>query len=173
MKGVIIYSSKYGATEQYANWLSEALDWPVYTPETLTYEALERADTVLVGSPVYVGALRIKSWLESNTGRLERKRLFLFVVMATPASERAAQLRMAARNIPASLLREDNIFFLGGRLVKKRLSWTDRMLVKMGARAEKDPNKRKNMELDFDRVSRSELDPLLQVVTPRVVSEVY
>ncbi|WEK37001.1 MAG: flavodoxin domain-containing protein [Candidatus Pseudobacter hemicellulosilyticus] len=173
MKGVIIYNSKYGATEQYAKWLSESLEWPVYTPETLTYEALEQAETVVVGSSVYVGHLRIKSWLENNMGRLERKKLFFFVVMATPHSERPAQLRCAARNIPANLLRNNNAFFLGGRLIKKRLSWVDRLLVKMGARAEKDPVKRANMELDFDRVQRTDLNGLLQAVVPKVVAEVY
>ena len=35
MKGVIVYKSRYGATTQYANWLGEILQYPVYESDEL------------------------------------------------------------------------------------------------------------------------------------------
>lgn len=53
MKGVIIYKSKYGATQQYALWLSTALELPAWQPEEKTINELLNSDFFIIGSPIY------------------------------------------------------------------------------------------------------------------------
>lgn len=162
MKGVIIYKGKYGATRDYATLLSKELDLSVFTP-TITGGALMDADYVLIGSAVYIGKLQLQNWLIRNEKWLKTKKLFFFIVCGTPATDKEKTDKIIADNIPLSL-RNNTVFFLKGRMLKHNLSWTDRLLLKMGAWFTKDPEEKKRMLGDFDGVEAANLRPLLQVL---------
>ncbi len=57
---MIIYTSKYGATRQYAEWLGNELNLSQAHPEAITGAQIERADYLVIGTPVYFGKFRIK-----------------------------------------------------------------------------------------------------------------
>lgn len=162
MKGVIIYKGKYGATREYADLLSKELNLPVFTP-TITGGQLMDADYVLIGSAVYIGKLQLQSWLIRNQEWLKTKKLFFFIVCGTPAADKEKTARIIAENIPRSL-RDNPVFFLKGRMIIRKLSWLDRLLLKMGARFTKDPQERKAMLQDFDGVEANRLQPLLHAL---------
>jgi len=162
MKGLIIYKGKYGATRDYAALLSKELDLPVFTPTVIGRQLME-ADYVLIGSSVYVGKLQLQSWLIRNQEWLKTKKLFFFIVCGTPAGDKEKTDKIIADNIPLSL-RNNSILFLKGRMIRHQLSWTDRLLLKMGAWLTKDPEERKRMQGDFDGVGMPALRPLLQAL---------
>lgn len=162
MKGVIIYKGKYGATRQYAEMLSKELNLPAFTP-VITGGQLMHADYVLIGSAVYVGKLQLQSWLIRNQEWLKTKKLFFFIVCGTPASDKEKTDKIIADNIPP-LLRNNSIFFLKGRMIKRNLSWTDRLLIKMGAWLTKDLEEKKRMQEDFDGVEVASLRPVLHAL---------
>lgn len=162
MKGLIIYKGKYGATRDYAALLSKELDLPVFTPTVIGRQLME-ADYVLIGSSVYVGKLQLQSWLIRNQEWLKTKKLFFFIVCGTPAGDKEKTDKIIADNIPLTL-RNNSIFFLKGRMIRHQLSWTDRLLLKMGAWLTKDPEERKRMQGDFDGVGMPALRPLLQAL---------
>lgn len=162
MKGVIIYKGKYGATRQYAEILSKELNLPASTP-VITGGQLMDADYVLIGSAVYMGRLLLKSWLIRNEEWLKTKKLFFFIVCGTPAADKEKTDKIIADNIPLSL-RSNTIFFLKGRMIKGNLTYTDRLLLKMGAWLTKDPQEKKAMLQDFDEVGLPALRPLLQAL---------
>ncbi|HKH60813.1 MAG TPA: flavodoxin domain-containing protein [Flavitalea sp.] len=164
MKGLIVYSSKYGATRQYAQWIAEELEITVLTSDAATAEDLVKYDFLVVGSSVYMGKLLITEWLKKNISRLQNKKLFLFVVCGTPSSEKEKQQRILDENVPALLRQMSHTFFLPGRLIKKELSWTDRLLVKIGAKMEKDPIRKKAMLEDIDAVKSENLDELIKAI---------
>jgi menaquinone-dependent protoporphyrinogen IX oxidase len=163
-KGAIIYSSRYGATKQYAEWLAGMLKWPLLIAENTTNKDLAVFDTLIIGSSVYVGRLLIKNWLKSHNPALGDKDLSFFIVCGTPASEREKQETITRTNIPHDLIGPNNIFFLPGRLTIDRLSWRDRFMLKMGARLLKDPVKKAAMLKDIDEVKKEHLYPILQHV---------
>ena len=162
MKGLIVYMGKYGATQQYANWIGKELTFPVVNAENLTPSALNEYDFVLVGSSVYFGKLLLRSWLTQNHQLLQKRKLLLFVVCATPSSEKEKQQKILRENLPASLLKSATTFFLPGRLEIKKLSWMDRLILKAAAKMEKDPAKANAMLHDIDGVKKENLDPLLE-----------
>jgi len=164
-KGAILYSSRYGATRQYAEWLAEELKWPLLKAESITTQDLASYDTLLIGSSVYIGKLLVKSWLKSHEPALRNKDLLFFIVCGTPASERQQQETIARTNILNNLLRKGNVFFLPGRLTIRNLSWKHRFLLKMGARMLKDPAKKAAMLKDIDEVRKEHLAPILQHIT--------
>ncbi|NII27794.1 hypothetical protein HB364_22115 [Pseudoflavitalea sp. X16] len=160
MKGIIIYKGKYGATREYADMLSKELNLPVFTP-TITGGQLIDADYVLIGSAVYIGKLQLQSWLIRNQEWLKSKKLFFFIVCGTPAAAKEKTAKIIADNIPRSL-RNNPVFFLKGRMIMRKLSWTDRLLLKLGARLARDPQEKKAMLQDFDGVEAARIQPLIQ-----------
>ena len=164
MKGAIIYKGKYGATRQYAEWLGEELHIPVLEPEIVTARMLSKYDYIIAGASVYAGRLQNKSWLNRNSQILAGKKLFLFIVCATPSSEKEKLNGIIKANIPDTLVNLADTFFLAGRLIKSKLGWIDRLVLKMGASLEKDPARKKAMLQDFDWVKKENIKNLVNAV---------
>lgn len=164
MKSLIIYKGKYGATKQYATWLGNDLQAPVMEADDVIEENLTPYDTIIIGASVYVGKLQLRDWLKKFAQLLAAKNVHLFIVCATPASEKQKVAEIIQQNIPLALIRENNIHILPGRLVKKKLSMADRFILKMGALLQKDPEARANMLRDFDEVKEENLLPLMKAV---------
>ncbi|HEY8969523.1 MAG TPA: flavodoxin domain-containing protein [Puia sp.] len=168
-KGAILYSSRYGATRQYAEWLANELQWPLLLADNTTNKDLAAYDTLIIGSSVYIGRLLIKDWLKKHNPVLGDKELSFFIVCATPASERQQQETIARTSIPHDLIGPENVFFLPGRLTIDKLSWRDRLMLKMGARLQKDPAKKASMLADVDNVRKEYLAPVLQHVMAEII----
>lgn len=160
MKGAVICKSRYGATRQYAEWLGGRLDLPVFDADEDALR-LKDYDYLIIGSSVYVGKMLIRKWLVSHKDELAVKKLFLFVVCATPDTERVKQQKTVTDNIPAGIVNDRHIFFLPGRLIVRRLSRRDRLILWLGSRLEKDPQKKAAMRHDMDGMQLQRLDPLI------------
>jgi menaquinone-dependent protoporphyrinogen IX oxidase len=163
MRGAIVYKGKYGATQQYAKWLSEELQLPILRPEDVTTSNLPLYDFIIIGSSVYIGSLLIKKWLKKYANSLQNKKVFLFIVCATPPKETEKLDVIAKNNIPA-MLNHSPVYFLHGRMMLNQLSWMDRFMMKMGARLEKDPLVKKEMLQDFDAVKKENITGLVSAV---------
>jgi len=163
-KGIIVQQGKYNATQQYANWIGKELELPVFSAGGLAGSKLTGRDFAVICSAVYMGRLLIRGWLKKNLRALQRRKLFLVVVCATPASEKEKLDAVIRNSVPPSLIDQLEIFYLPGRLVIKDLTLLDSMMLKMGARLEKDPAKRQAMLHDIDGVKRENLEPVLNMV---------
>lgn len=164
MKGLIVYKGKYGATKQYADWLGAELSLPVMTTGEMTDEILQQYDYIIVGGSVYIGKWQPRDWLRKSAEVLHNKKLFCFIVCATPASDTAKLQTLAQENIPANLCSEKHIYFFPGRLIKERLSMFDRFMLNMGAKMQKDEMEAKRMLQDFDATSKQHTAPLVRDV---------
>jgi menaquinone-dependent protoporphyrinogen IX oxidase len=164
MKAIIIYKSKYGATRQYAEWLSTELQLPLTGPENLTSQSLAMYDYVVIGSSVYEGGLLTRSWLKKHTKALQSKKVFLFIVCATPVTEKEKLDVIARNNIPETILNVSGVYFLHGRMIIEKLSWIDKLMLKVGARLQKDPVAKKTMLQNFDDVKKENIVELVNAV---------
>jgi menaquinone-dependent protoporphyrinogen IX oxidase len=162
MKGVIISQGKYGATQQYSNWLAEELQLPQLVPGKVDAAALTATDYVVIGSSVYVGKLVLSNWLKKHADLLQAKKVFLFIVCATPPSEAEKLEVIRQQNVPPELLNQCAVHFLHGRIIKKQLSWKDNFMLRIGAMLQKDPVAKKKMLQDFDGVRKENIIPLVK-----------
>lgn len=163
MKGIIIYKGKYGATLQYADWLADALALPVFPAGDERPAAFALADYVIMGSSIYIGKLQLREWLLNNQALLLDKRLFFFLVSGTPLNERTKLEQFIEKNVPPLIRQRCSFYFLPGRLLFKKLSWTDRLLLKMGAWL----GKKKGETIvitDYDEVKAEHLQSLINAV---------
>lgn len=164
MNSVIIYKGKYGATQQYAQWLSEELGLRVDSAVNISGDAIKPFDYLILGSSVYIGKLQLTSWLLKNEKILAGKKIFFFLVAGTPPSETEKLMGYINKCIPGSLISSCEFYFLPGKLDIKALSWKDRFMLRMGARLAKDPADRANMLTPYDKVKKENLAPILENV---------
>ena len=164
MAGIIIYKGKYGATEQYAKWIAQELNIPDYQAETENPDILNHCSYIVLGTSVYVGTFQLAKWIRKHQGALQGKKIFLFVVSGTPASEKEKLDSLIQKNIPTPLLKNTNVFFLMGRMTKSRLSVFDRFVLRMGASMVSDPVEKKTMLSDFDEVKKENIHDLIKSV---------
>ena len=165
MKGVIISKGKYGATQQYSTWLAEELQLPLLVPGKVDAATLATYDYVVVGSSIYIGKLVLNSWLKKHADLLQAKKVFLFIVCATPPSQVEKLEVIRQQNVPPVLLNQCVVHFLHGRIIKKQLSLKDNFMLRLGALLQKDPEAKKKMLQDFDDVRRENIIPLVKDIT--------
>ena len=164
MKGVIVYKGRYGATEQYANWLGNILQLPVFKVAELSDSKLNEYDYVIAGTSVYVGKMLLAGWINSHQKILAGKKLVLFVVCATTSTEEAQLNDLLRKNINKDLIKTSKVFYLRGRMIKSRLSFIDRIVLHMGAALQKNKLDKERMLADFDDVRQENLTDIVTAV---------
>ena len=164
MKGVIVFKGRYGATAQYANWLGSIIQLPVYESDELTGIKLKEFDYVIAGTSVYVGRMLLAKWIKANEKILAGKKLYLFIVCGTPANDVKALNSLIDKNIDTGLRKTIKTFFLRGRLIKSKLSFIDRLVLRMGASLQRNKADKERMLTDYDDVRQENLDEILNAV---------
>lgn len=164
MKGIIIYKGKYGATRQYAAWLADALQLPVATVGDGAVSQLPDADFVILGTSIYIGKLQLKSWIRENMDILSNKKVYVFIVTGTSLDEKEKLEGYIRNNIPDELRKRCNYFFFPGKLEFRKLSWKDRLLLRIGAWLSK--GSRNEIPLvDYNRVDQRHISGLVRIVS--------
>jgi len=169
MKGVIIYKGKYGATLQYADWLATELDLPVYPAGDECAKELAAADYLVLGSSIYIGKLQLREWLAAHEHLLVSKKLFFFMVGGTPLHERDKLEKFIRTNVPATIQQRCMFFFLPGRLEFRKLSRTDRLLLRIGAWMSKKSGAPAIIQ-DYDNVKQEHLQSLISAIKDRYLA---
>jgi menaquinone-dependent protoporphyrinogen IX oxidase len=164
MKGVIVFKGRYGATAQYANWLGSILQLPVYETDELSNVKLNGFDYIIAGTSVYVGKMLLAKWINAHEKILTCKKLFMFVVCATPSTEETQLTDLLKKNINPGLLKTIKVFYLRGRMIKSNLSFIDRLVLRMGAALQKNKSDKERMLTDFDDVRQENLTEILNAV---------
>jgi menaquinone-dependent protoporphyrinogen IX oxidase len=171
MTGAVVYNSRYGATASYAEWIGAELNIPVYNQSDLNPVKLEQYDYFVLGGSVYIGKMKIASWIRRNKRMLLGKKLFLFIVCATPADELEKLNQIFEQNFDTETRNVIQPFFLRGRMQIRKLSAFDRFVLKLGARLQKDPDERRKMLTDFDEVKKENLRSMLTAIKAAISTE--
>jgi len=157
MRGLVLFNGKYGATDQYASWIGNRLHVPTVEAGPLSSILLQDYEYLVIGSSVYMGKLVLADWLKKYASLLKNHKLFIFIVCATPSTDKTGQDQIIRENIPESLLNKSSIFFLPGRLDLKALNWSDKFAIKVVRWFEKDPEKRKVLINGIDAVKEENI----------------
>ena len=102
MKGIILYTSKYGSTKRYAEWLAEETGFDCVETKKAKLEAVKQYDTILLGGGIYASGIAGLPFLKKNMAQLREKKVIVFCDGASPYEERAFQ-QIVAHNLKDSL----------------------------------------------------------------------
>lgn len=120
---LLVYSSRYGAAEQYARWLAGMRDVDMMQVREAKLTQLRPYDTIIWMGGVYNGELDGLSGLEKVYGKLRDTRVAVFAVGMAP--EEAVTF-----SLPGTL--DGAAFYYGrGRLDKGALGAQDRLMLTM------------------------------------------
>lgn len=172
MNGVILYQSKYGATEKYASWLSEETGFPILETKKAKIEDVKKFDTVVLGGGVYASGIAGLSFLKKNMEALRGKRIIVFCVGASPYDEKGF-LEVVQHNMKDEL-HDVPCFYCRGAWNIDAMSVIDRNLCKMlrKAVAKKNPEELETWEKALtavgdgscDWTDKEYLKPILRVL---------
>lgn len=125
-QGIIIYHSKYGATQQYVDWLQQKTGFDVRFKRPTSPSELENYDIVIVAGGTYALGIEGATWLRRNLKKLNDKAVAVFAVGASEPTEelleelRRVNLKDELSDIPC--------FFGRGRWDEDKLTNRDRNL---------------------------------------------
>lgn len=143
MKTAVIYRSKYGSTQRYAQWLARALHADLLELQEVSREQLAGYEALLYGGGIYAGSIEGLKRFRSVAPR-GRSIAILAVGAAPESAEALEQLRRF-------LEEEEMLFHLRGALTYGRMTVMDRLLMRMmrGMVAKKSPRERAAWEREL------------------------
>ncbi len=169
MNGAIFFSSKYGSTAQYANWIGEAAGLPVFNIKE-TKANMSDYDFLLLGAPIIYNKLLNHKWVKANLASIENKPVIFFSVSgAGPGSKLDSWI---ADSLPKHLILQMEHVALLGRQNPKELTWYDWLMLKIGGLKNPDPVARKEELKGFDYMDKASIEPILKLVEKLRFSEV-
>ena len=129
MKGISLYTSKYGSTNRYAEWLAEETGFDSVETKKAKIEDVKQYDTILLGGGIYASGIAGLSFLKKNIAQLREKKVIVFCDGASPYEERAFQ-QIVAHNLKDSLAGLP-CFYCRGAWDPEAMSLADRTLCRM------------------------------------------
>ena len=161
MKTLVVYSSGYGSTKQYAEWIAQDLGAQAVPFAKADRRNLGEADRLVIGSSVRIGKLTISSWLNRNWEALKAKKVVFFSVSGTKPEDVKAIDEIYAKSMSDEMKAGMKRFALHGRMKFDTMSPFFRWMIKNVAKMEKDPAKREQMFAEFDDVKRESVVPVV------------
>ncbi|MPM90689.1 hypothetical protein SDC9_137811 [bioreactor metagenome] len=176
-KIAVVYQSKYGATQKYAQWIAEELSCGLFERKNIEAADLEPYDTVIFGGGLYAGGVSGIDILTKNFDQLCNKDLILFTCgLADPSDkENTDHIKQSLRKVLTPLMQEKiKVFHLRGAIDYSKLGLAHKammaMLYKMTAKKEKDSLRNEDKEFmstygkTVDFTNRSMIFPIIRYI---------
>ncbi|MBO0323243.1 hypothetical protein J0X14_13120 [Muricauda sp. CAU 1633] len=168
MKGAIFFSGKYGSTEQYANWIGEAVGLPVFNINDAQANP-SNYDFLILGSSIIYFKLTIRKWAKKNLATLTGKSKVLFSVSGAGPSEKLE--RWVSNSFPSELLSQIEHIALRGRLDHSKVSWGVRLMLWIGSLMNPNPDASRDERLGFDYMDKSSIEPIVRLIEQLQLNE--
>lgn len=139
-KGVVVYASKYGATERYAKWLAQETGFDCMKAKSADIKEISGYDVIIFGGGIYASGIAGISFLKKNYAAVRDKAVAVFCVGASPYDE-AALKQIVDHNFKGAF-QGIRCFYCRGAWDEERMTFTDRTLCRMLQRvlSKKDPS---------------------------------
>ncbi len=161
MKGIIIYASCYGSTEQYAAWISERLPFKKVNYKDVTDDELLESDIVVIGSWVLANKLFLAKWLGVKTELLRNKKLFFYSVSGAKPGDATLE-RVFEDSMDPALMGCTKTYQFGGKREVKGMSGFHKFMLWIASTfVEKDPEKKEEMKKYVNNVLVEYIEPLI------------
>lgn len=126
---LVVYKSKYGATEKYAEMLKEAFECDVVEAGKFNRAMLTGRRCIILAGGIYAGGIAGIDILRKNISQLKGKKVAVFCVGASPFDEKAVE-EVRTRNMKGDL-QNIPLFYGRGAWDESKMSFKDRTMCKM------------------------------------------
>ena len=139
---LVVYTSKYGSTRRYAQWIASALHADLFEAKTVDPKILSQYDAVIYGGGLYAGGIAGVKLVTQNTCK---NRIVFTVGLADPNSTDYSAI--INKNFTPELLEKTKFFHLRGGIDYKKLGPVHKvMMAMMKTMTQKKPESEKDAE---------------------------
>ncbi len=128
MTGIILFQSKYGATEKYADWLSQETGFPCIETKKASVKQIIDYDVIILGGGVYASGIAGMSFLKKNISALSEKKIIIFCCGMAPFDDSTI---IEIKNHNMKEMPSVPLFYCRGACNTEKMSFTDRALCNM------------------------------------------
>jgi len=130
MKTAIIYKSRTGFAQKYANLIAEQLNADIFSAESVHVEKLFTYDTIIFGGGLYINGIYGLKTITNNLNILKDKHLIVFATGSTKASKRNIEYIMNS-NFSKRQLMQIKFFYLQSGFDADKLSLIDKFFLQL------------------------------------------
>jgi menaquinone-dependent protoporphyrinogen IX oxidase len=128
MKAIVVYRSKTGFVQKYADWIAEELSINAISGEKITIDDLIEFDTIIFGGGLYAGGINGIKLIKNNLDKLKGKNLVLFATGASPGRKEEIN-EVWNKNFAKEDQDKCHFFYLRGGFNFDKLGMKDKMLM--------------------------------------------
>lgn len=170
MNTLVVHASKYGSTQQYAEWIATRLGAPVVDSHATSPEDMAAADLVVFCAAIYGPSLRDSVELRRAMEIASATRWILVTVGLSDPDLTDKRDALVDGKFPPPLRDRLRVFHLRGAMDRDRLTFVDRSMMATIRRGLAAKNQRTQEEAAMlaalepervDFVDRAALDPVL------------
>lgn len=167
MKILVVYTSKYGSTKQYAEWVAGELGATLKVASETSDADISAHDIVVCGGYLHIGTVVGADFIRRHWDTLHAKKVVLFTVAGAPA-ESPERTRWFEESLPQHISPAVHHVPLRGRALD--LDWKDRallsfprVLMHLKHWATRDPKDKAALDAfkPFDAVRKESIAPLV------------
>lgn len=135
-KTIVIYKSKYGSTEKYAQWIGEALNCPIKKLEDCSSSDLKEYDNIIYGGGVHAGGIsgfdKFRRWIRKYLWLVDKpeKNIIVFAVGINIFSQET-RTELRDINFKKSWLKGLTCYYLPGAYEPSKVHGADKALMNM------------------------------------------
>lgn len=123
----VVYTSKYGTTRQYAQWIAEETGADLYEQDGCSVKDLADYDILVFGGAIHAGGILGIRWLQKNFKHLADKKIVTFAV-GLNVNDQAIQQECREINFVKKIA-ELPCYFLRGGYDPSKASGMDKKLM--------------------------------------------
>ncbi len=127
-KVVVVYKSKYGTTEKYAQWIADETGAAIYKSGDISADGLKEYDIIVYCGGLYAGGMLGFSFIKKNYKKLCNKKLIAVAVGATLKKDGALE-ELKNQNLTAEMKDKTPFFLLRGGLNYEKMNFIDRFFM--------------------------------------------
>ena len=131
MKSIaVVYKSKYGHAEKYANWIADELKADLIEASKANVQKLLQYDIIIYGGGLYASGISgVKSCITKNFEKLKHKQISIFTVGLGKTDDLSVFESVKNHNFSAPMLEEIKFFHFRGGINYKKLTFIHRIMM--------------------------------------------
>jgi menaquinone-dependent protoporphyrinogen IX oxidase len=129
MKTLVVYKSKSGYTQKYAQWIAEELSADILESSKASVRNMKEYDTVIYGGGVYANSISGVKLITRNLKQLKDKNIVVFATGLTSPEDKGVN-EITNKNFTPEQLKHIRFFYLRGGFDFNKLGFLYKTVMK-------------------------------------------